>query len=120
MTEKKTNGVSGLGVLSLYVVEATIVAIAVTRGLSLVGPGLMAGAGAVAAVTLALWAAGWPTYVRVKEYEKGAAHPGSTFKGRMPPHCAAGALWAVAKATVGVFFAAQNAIYEKLSIVFRP
>ena len=96
MTEKKTNGVSGLGVLSLYVVEATIVAIAVTRGLSLVGPGLMAGAGAVAAVTLALWAAGWPTYVRVKEYEKDAAqraaHPGSTFKGRMPPHGAAGAL----------------------------
>lgn len=122
--KKKASDVSGLGVLSLYVIEGTIVAIAVTRGAALVGPGLMAGAGGVAAVMLVLWATGWPTFVRVKEIERDAAqraaHPGSTFKGRMPPRGAAGALFGIGRVSVGVLFAAHHAIYEKLSIVFRP
>jgi hypothetical protein len=115
---------SGAGVLSLYVIEGAVIALIVTRALALHGNGLVAGGGAVAALFFVMWGAGWPVYGRAQEYasdaEQRRAHPGSTFKGRMPPSGAMGALWKLASGTVGALFGAHRALYDKASIAFRP
>ncbi len=123
MVDNKTDA-SGIGVLSLYVIEGSVVAFILTRALALQGNAFALAATATATVVLALWAGGWPTYARMKELDADAAqralHPGSTFRGRMPPSGAAGALWSAARYTVGALFAAERALYEKTRVVFRP
>ena len=119
---------SGVGVLSLYAIEAALVALVVTRALPIAsvqhGPGLAAAAAAVAAVFFAFWATGWPVYVRALEYrrddEQRRLHPGSTFRGRMPPMGPVGVAWKIATPTVGALFGAHNALYEKAAPALRP
>src|SRR2546423_8812275 len=119
---------SGVGVLRPFAIGATVVALIIPRALPFAsvqhGPGLAGAAAAVAAVFFALWASGWPVFVRAEEYkrddEQRRLHPGSTFRGRMPPMGAVGAVWKLAKATVGALFGAHNALYEKARPAFRP
>src|SRR4051812_37718162 len=123
MLDKKPDA-PGVGVLSLYVLEGSIVCVVVTRALALHGYALELASAATAAVVLLLWAAGWPTYARMQELAADAAqralHPGSTFKGRAPPRGIAGAFWQIARITVGALYAAHAALYRKVSIAFRP